>query len=309
VSAVAHGAPMPEPYLHDLGHGFHLYVQLDGSWGLNNVGIHVGREAVTLIDTTMTERRGRALRRAVAELTDKPIRTVINTHHHADHTYGNYLFPEATIIGHALCREATIATGFETKKWFPGVDWGDIEIRPPEVTFTDELTVWFDDVPGRLRFWGPAHTTNDVTLWIEDHRLLFSGDLAFNGGTPFVVMGSVQGLIDTLVRVDGLGASTVAPGHGAPCGPETIGDQLRYLRFLQERAKEGFAAGAEPLEWGRRTDLGSFAELTDPERLVGNLHRAYAELRGEPFGAPLDYDRVVDDMVAFNEGQPLHCVA
>ncbi|MBP2367580.1 hypothetical protein [Pseudonocardia parietis] len=40
-------ATVPEPFVHDLGHGFHLYVQLDGSWGLNNVGIHVGREAVT----------------------------------------------------------------------------------------------------------------------------------------------------------------------------------------------------------------------------------------------------------------------
>lgn len=300
---------MPAPFVHELGNGFHLYVQLDGSWGLNNVGIHVGREAVTLIDTVMTEPRARALRRAVAELTDKPIRTVINTHHHADHTYGNFLFPEATIIGHALCREATIATGFETQKWFPGVDWGEIEIRPPEVTFTDELTVWFDDVPGSLRFWGPAHTTNDVTVWIEELGLLFAGDMVFNGGTPFVVMGSVQGLIGALERVGQLGATVVAPGHGAVAGPETIADQLSYLRFLQERAKVGFAEGVEPLDWGRGIDLGRFAGLTDPERLVGNLHRAYAELRGEPLGCPLDYDRVVDDMVAFNGGQPLHCVA
>jgi cyclase len=306
---VSAGSGMPEPYLHDLGNGFHLYVQLDGSWGLNNVGIHVGREAVTLIDTTMTERRARALRRAVAELTDKPIRTVINTHHHADHTYGNYLFPEATIIGHELCRSATLATGFATKEWFPGVDWGDLEIRAPEVTFTEELTVWFDDVPGKLRYWGPAHTTDDVTLWIEDRGLLFTGDLAFNGGTPFVVMGSVQGLIDTLVQVDRLGAAVVAPGHGAVCGPETIGDQLRYLRFLQDRAKEGFAAGIAPLDWGRQIDLGEFAGLTDRERLVGNLHRAYSELRGEPLGVALDFDRVVADMVAFNDGHPLHCVA
>lgn len=302
-------ATVPEPFVHDLGHGFHLYVQLDGSWGLNNVGIHVGREAVTLIDTVMTEHRARALRRAVAELTDKPIRTVINTHHHADHTYGNFLFPEATIIGHELCREATIATGFETKKWFPGVDWGEIEIRPPEVTFTDDLKVWFDDMPGTLRYWGPAHTTNDVTVWIEEIGLLFAGDMVFNGGTPFVVMGSVQGLIDALGRVQELGVRIVAPGHGAVTGPRAIEDQLTYLRFLQDRAKAGFAEGFEPLDWGRRIDLGEFAGLTDPERLVGNLHRAYSELRGEPLGCTLDFDRVVDDMVAFNGGEPLHCVA
>jgi cyclase len=59
----------------------------------------------------------------------------------------------------------------------------------------------------------------------------------------------------------------------------------------------------------RRTDLGNFAGWTDPGRLVGNLHRAYSELRGEPLGAALDYHRVVADMVEFNGGRPLRCLA
>ncbi len=137
---------------------------------------------MVLVDTTFTEGRARALRAAVEELSPHPIRTVLNTHHHGDHTYGNYLFPEATIIGHELCRSATIATGFETKKWFPGVDWGDIRIVPPAVTFRDEITIWCDDVPGTVKFVGPAHTTNDVYLWLPEHSLLFAGDLVFNGG-------------------------------------------------------------------------------------------------------------------------------
>jgi cyclase len=310
--STSHTSPvrdLPPPTMDDLGHGFHAFVQLDGSWGLNNAGVFVGEDGVVLIDTAFTAHRGRALRDAVGRLADKPVRMVINTHHHGDHTYGNFLFPAATIIGHDLCREAAIVTGHETQKWFPGVDWGDIRISPPTVTFADSLTVWCDDLPASLRYLGPAHTSNDVVVWIEEHRLLFAGDLVFNHGTPFVVMGSVRGLIDALQQLEVLGAEVVVPGHGAVCGPDVIGRQLDYLRFVQDLAGEGFSAGMEPLELARRTELGGFAGWTDTERLVGNLHRAYSELRGEPLGAALDYDRIVDDMVTFNGGHPLHCMA
>jgi cyclase len=309
VSTARPAGGMPPPTLQELGKGFHAFVQLDGSWGLNNAGVFVGEHGVLLVDTAFTAPRGRALRDAVAGLTDRPVTTVVNTHHHGDHTYGNFLFPMATIIAHDLCRESVLATGLETTKWFPDVDWGHIEIVPPTVTFADSLTVHCDDTRAVLHHLGPAHTTNDVVVWVREHGLLFAGDLVFHGGTPFVVMGSVAGTIDALAELEGWGAETVVPGHGAVCGPQVIADQLDYLRFVQERAADGFQAGLPPLEVGRRTDLGAFASWTDSERLVGNLHRAYSELRGEPRGTPLDYDRIVDDMIEFNGGRPLHCVA
>lgn len=82
-----------------------------------------------------------------------------------------------------------------------------------------------------------------------------------------------------------------------------------FHAFVQLQARAGFQAGVEPLEQARRTDLGEFAAWTDTERLAGNLHRAYSELRGEPRGAPLDYGLIVDDMVRLNHGQPLRCLA
>jgi cyclase len=303
-------ATMPPPTVEDLGGGFSAYVQLDGSWGLNNAGVHLGERGVTLVDTAFTAARGAGLRDAVATRTETPVRTIVNTHHHGDHTYGNYLFPGATVVGHDLCRETMLAVGLETTEWFPGVDWGDLEIAPPTVTFDDSVTVWCDDVPATLRYVGrPAHTSNDVTVWVPARGLLFAGDLVFNGGTPFVVMGSVQGLIDTLTDLSALDVEVLVPGHGAVCDGDILGTQLAYLRFVQERAKEGFAAGDEPLQVARRTDLGEFGRWTDPERLVGNLHRAYSELRGEPLGVALDYHGIVDDMIEFNGGRPLTCLA
>lgn len=310
MSTVAAGpASVPAPAIEELGAGFHAYVQLDGSWGLNNCGIFVGETGVVLIDTVFTVSRARSLAAAVAQLTDKPVQAVINTHHHGDHTHGNFVFSHASIIGHERCRQAMIRSGLEVTEWFPGVEWGDIELRAPFVTFEDKLTVHCDEARAELRSMGPAHTDNDIIVWVQEHGLLFAGDLVFNGGTPFVVMGSVDGSLRALHELNGYDITTLVPGHGPVCGPEVIRDQIDYLTFVQDVARSSFDAGLTPLQAARETDLGRFAAWTDTERLVGNLHRAQSELRGEPLGAPLDYHAIVAEMVTYNGGRPLRCLA
>jgi cyclase len=128
------------------------------------------------------------------------------------------------------------------------VDWGDIELAPPFLTYRDEVTVYLDDMPCQVRYIGtPAHTTNDSVMWIPDRRLLFSGDLLFNGGTPFMLQGSIAGALVALNTVAGFGAETIVPGHGAVCGPDVI-DQVRdYLLFVQDIARRGVDAGIDPL--------------------------------------------------------------
>src|SRR5687767_5012067 len=166
---------LPAPTVEEVSKGVFAYVQLDGSWGLNNAGILCGARGALLIDTSFTAPRARRLAETVARLTSQPVRTVINTHHHGDHTYGNFVFPEATVIGHARCREAVLATGLATTKMFAGVDWGEIEVVAPFVTFSDRLSVYVDDLRVELVEMGPAaHTTNDIVAWIESSQVLFS---------------------------------------------------------------------------------------------------------------------------------------
>ena len=76
------------------------YIQPDGTWWINNTGFLTGPQGVISIDTCSTERRTRAYRVAIAAITPAPVRAVVNTHHHGDHTFGNALFPAAAIIGH-----------------------------------------------------------------------------------------------------------------------------------------------------------------------------------------------------------------
>lgn len=299
----------PEPVLREVSDGVFAYVQLDGSWGLNNAGFFIGADGVVVVDTCFTERRSRAFLAAVRSVTDEPLRTLINTHHHGDHTHGNWLLPDATIIGHHLCRDAVLQSGHAAVGLFPDVDWGEIPIAPPFVTFEERLRVHVDALAIELEFMGPAHTTNDVIAWVPERSLLFAGDLVFNGGTPFVLMGSVSGSIAAVERLAALDATTIVPGHGDVCGPERLQDQLDYLRFVQLLARDAVASGTSALDAARDADIGRFSEWHDTERIVGNLHRAMAEVSGLEPGGELDLVTAIGEMVTYNGGRPLRCLA
>jgi len=248
----------------------------------------VGRAGVVSVDACSTERRTRAYLDAIAKVTEQPIRTLVNTHHHGDHTFGNYLFGTATIVAHDGVRAAMQAWGEpKSAPYWNEIDWGHIEIAPPFLTYRDEVTVYVDDLACHVRHVGTAaHTTNDSIVWIPERRLLFSGDLLFNGGTPFLLQGSISGALVALDQLRQLDAQTIVPGHGEICGPDVIETVAGYVGFVQALARSGLAAGLSPLDLARQTDLGAYADLLDAERIVGNLHRAYAELGGAEPGAP-----------------------
>jgi cyclase len=296
----------------EVSDGIYAYIQPDGSWYINNTGFLAGRHGVVSIDTCSTEARTRAYLAAVAAVTSRPVRTLVSTHHHGDHTYGNCLLPAATIVGHERCREEVLA-GFlpGNTGLFEDVEWGDLVLAPPFLTYRDAITLWVDDLRCDVRYVGtPAHTTNDSIVYIPDRGVLFAGDLLFNGGTPFLLMGSVSGAIEVLEEViRPLRAPVIVAGHGPVCGPELVDDVVGYLRFVQDVARRGKEAGLTPLQAARETDLGGYADLLDAERIVGNLHRAYAELDGAERGARLDVTAVLADMVAYNGGRPLTCHA
>ncbi|WP_116210944.1 MBL fold metallo-hydrolase [Streptomyces olivoreticuli] len=303
------GTEATEPYTVGLAPGVRAFVQPDGGWCLNNAGIIGSGGRTALIDTAATERRARLLREMATAHGAAPPTTVVNTHHHGDHTYGNCVFPEATIIGHTGCREETLAVGFQLHGQWPRVDYGDIAITPAFVTYADSLTLHVGDIEARLIHPGPAHTIGDTIVHLPEQGIVFTGDLVFNGGTPFIPMGSLAGSLRALEVLRGLDAERVVPGHGPVTDPGVYDVLERYFRWLQDLAATEHAAGRTPLEAARRADLGEFAQLHESERLVGNLHRAYAELDGLPLGAQLDLPLVLGDMRTMNGGQPLVCHA
>ena len=187
--------PVDPPRLEEVSEGIFAYIQPDGTWYINNAGFIVAGDGLVAIDTCATEKRTRAFLEAARSVSAAPLRTVVNTHHHGDHTHGNYLTHPATIIGHDNCRELMVAGGIShADAVFGAQDWGQLRLAPPTLTFADRVHLYSGDLSIELHYiGGAAPTTNDVVAWIPDRKVLFSGDLVFNGGTPFVVMGSVAG--------------------------------------------------------------------------------------------------------------------
>ena len=287
------------------------YLQPDGSWWINNTGFVVGSDGVLAVDASSTERRTRSFLEAIRSVTSEKVRVLVNTHHHGDHTNGNCLFDDALIVGHTKCREQMLRQSIGgLEQIFGPVEWGDLEVSAPTLTFDERVDLDVDGVRVELHFaGGPAHTIGDVVAWLPESGVLFAGDLVFDGGTPFVLMGSVAGSLAALELIRGFGASTIVPGHGGICGPDRIDTVEAYLGLVQNLARDGFAAGLSPLEAAREADLGPYAELRDSERIVGNLHRAYQEIEGLALGSPIDVLNAFADMIAFNGGGPLRCLA
>jgi cyclase len=262
-----------------------------------------------LIDTAATQARARRLRAEVERVAPGGPDIVVNTHFHGDHVFGNAQFAQrATIIAHELTRSDMVEAGLGLCHLWPSVDWGEPKLVPPDVTFQDTLSLRVGDLTVVLLQVGPAHTASDVVAWVPERKVLFTGDVVWSGVTPYVLMGSVECSLLALDGLRSLGAEVVVSGHGTVAGPEVLDETEAYLRWIQRLAQEGLREGLSPLEVARSADLGLFSSLVDPERLVGNLHRAYAELEGLAPGERIDVVASFREMAEFNGGLP-HCAA
>jgi len=188
----------------------HVYTGVGG-----NVGVLVTSEGVVVVDTMTFVRQGELIRRAVRELTDQPIVTVLNTHYHLDHTHGNPAFPVGTKV---------VSTG-KTLQHLRELDGSYWKERPaqdllPNDTFdagSKEMRLGGKTI--RSYYFGRGHTDGDmVVLFVED-RVLHTGDLFSNGRYPNIDLeagGSVKLWPATLDKVLALPFDAVIPGHGAP---------------------------------------------------------------------------------------------
>src|SRR5450755_1951947 len=93
---------------HEVSDGIYAFIQPDGTWWINNTGFLVGRRGVVSVDACATEARTRNYIDAIRRVSDQPVRTLINSHHHGDHTFGNYLFADATIVAQERTRQAVL---------------------------------------------------------------------------------------------------------------------------------------------------------------------------------------------------------
>ena len=187
--------------------------------------------------------------------------------------------------------------------WSPVPDWGAVSRRLPTVTVSDQVTLFAGERRIEVRHPGyVAHTVGDVVAHLPEQGVLFTGDLLFHRVTPLIFMGSLAGALRSLDWLAGFEPSLVVPGHGPLIDGADLAGVLatheRYYRLIQDAARTGLRDGLSPLDAAKKVDLGEFAGLPDAERVVLNLHRAYAEATGTDF----DLVASLTDAMAFNGG-------
>jgi cyclase len=303
--SVSSGFPhVSSPYVREIAPHVFAYIQPEGGWCVSNAGIITGGAETVLVDTAATERRARLLRDSALRLSPDAPRLLINTHFHGDHTFGNFVFPEARIVAHERTREEMAAAGLHLTGLWPQVTWGSISVSLPSLTYRDRMVIHAGETRLELFHPGLAHSTGDTIIWLPQHAVLFAGDIVMSGVTPFVPMGSVSGSLAVIAELRRLGAATIVPGHGPVAGPEIFDETEGYLRWLQVLAREGLAAGLTPFDAAKQADLGTYAQWADPERVVPNLHRAYAEEQDALSRQSLDIGALFAEMINYHGGLP-----
>lgn len=288
--------------------GVFAWIQPDGSWWINNAGAVTGNGEAFVVDTCATAERTRRFLGALDDASGgAKVTRAANTHEHGDHTYGNVLLPEdAELIGHPTMADhlaADLLIDGCPPIWEPVPDWGVAGRRVPTTLVADRASYELGGHQVELMHPGyAAHTEGDLVAFVRDVGVLFTGDLIFHGLTPLVFAGSVSGARAALRWIAELAPAVLVPGHGPLVTRSELDGVLAeheaYLGLVQELADAGLAAGKAPLEVAESADLGRFASWADAERLVLNLHRAFADASG---GA-LDVLAAFADAMAFNGG-------
>ena len=219
-----------------------------------NAGIIVGDDAVAVIDTGTTESDARALLNAVASVTDKPVRYVINTHHHGDHSFGNWWFLPAIPIGHHRCRLKLVGDEGASHRDTMASHMPMIRdqvlavpVTPPTLTFEQYVDVHLGGIDLRLAYLGRAHTDNDIAIGVEGADVAFAGDLIEQSGPPIAGESFPSEWGPTLRKLGAAMVDRYVPGHGLIVDSMFVSEQAGTFETLS-RTCAGAETAAEAME-------------------------------------------------------------
>jgi phosphoglycerate dehydrogenase-like enzyme/glyoxylase-like metal-dependent hydrolase (beta-lactamase superfamily II) len=238
--------------------------------GSNNIWV-VFDDYVLVYDANFPKEAGDVIA-AIKKTTDKPIRYVVDSHHHGDHAYGNAIFAQhgATVVASANCARLLRVNGpkefADAGKGKAGrKDVAESYLKVPDLIFDEKLV--FDDGKQRaeLYFFGHAHTAGDAFLYLPKHKVVCTGDACTNG--PFNYMGHSDSaswirVLDKALQLD---VKYVCPGHGPLGGKDVLEKQRRFFIELRNQVQKGIAKGLDKDEIAKTIDMPWHKEWTGIE--------------------------------------------
>ena len=302
------GAPAKPPGSTYTGQAFTFNKIQEGIWHavgtgnlvvMSNATIVEGDRDVLVVDSHVTPGGAWALREELKTITPKPIRFVVNSHYHFDHSHGNQVYgPEVEIIGHEFARQMIVAGKSldsrahdffvggvpNTIKAFEGrlaaatdpkeqatiraqldVQRNHLEgtkavkPTPPTVTLTQTMTLYRGAREIRILHLGRGHTAGDVIIHLPEERIIATGDLLVEN-TSYMGDAFFTEWIDTIEAVKKLDFDTVLPGHGRVfTGKAKLDHWQAYLRDFWAQAQKFHKAGVPAEEAAKQVDLRSHA--------------------------------------------------
>jgi cyclase len=255
--------------------------------GSNNIWI-VFEDYVVVVDANFPKEAGDVIE-AIKKTTDKPIRYVLDTHHHGDHAYGNAVFGKAgaSIVAQNNCARLLRVNGPEEfKKAGEGPqgrkDVAESTLKVPNVVFDDKLVLDDGNQRVEFHFLGHAHTAGDAFTYLPKHKTLCTGDACVNGSFNFMGHSDSASWIRVMERAQQFDIKLICPGHGQLAGKELLEKQKRYFVELRQQVQKGLDAGKGLDDLISGIDMPWYKEWTgvNAKDNGDNIKHVYAELTG-----------------------------
>lgn len=269
-------------------------VATDNQGFISNAGVVITGAGVVVFDALGTPALAQLLLEKIREITDQPIVRVIVSHYHADHIYGLQVFSDldAEVLapeGADLYLDSPAARERLEERRFTLDPWVNSATRlvRPNQQLKEGTRFRLGDVDFIVTVVGNAHSDGDLTLYVEPDRVLFSGDIIFEGRVPYLGDANTRRWVQVLERMEREKLVALVPGHGgvAEKPNEAIRLTRRYLAFLREAMGQAvnelvpFDEAYREIDWSEFSDLPAFAEANRR-----NAYQVYLSMEAELLG-------------------------
>jgi glyoxylase-like metal-dependent hydrolase (beta-lactamase superfamily II) len=261
---------------------------------ISNAGVIVTGAGVVVFDALGTPSLAALLLKKIRALTDEPVVRVIVSHYHADHIYGLQVFEalDAEILapaGAATYLESRAAQERLAERRLTLDPWVNehTQLVTPSRYLNEGMQFRLGDVEFTVTVVGKAHSDGDLTLYVSPDRVLFSGDIIFEGRVPFLGDANTRNWVTVLERMEREQLTALVPGHGSVAADpnEAISLTRRYLAYLRQQMGAAasdfipFSEAYASTDWTEFEDLPAFAEANRR-----NAYQVYLSMEEELLG-------------------------